>query len=353
MSTIHQPCPECSQVLELPGEAVGRLAQCPACDAKFRIAAESPKDDSETPPETPKSDDVESDTDVADSSHPTAASSDPPEGTPAIVSRSIEEILPLAWQIFKHRWNQSILSCVIVAAIVAVAVGLPALGLRWLAVRSTMLAVLGIAITVPYVIWVSACSLVGLCRVHLAIARNEPSPINELRPNSKLIIRFLPSYILLMCGLMLLVGVGVGVVAAAAMSGSTELANVLGVVMTFVITTLGTIIQWYLWSWMMAASDGKTTPMGSLSVATQITSQNRLCSFYIVIVAVVLSLLGSLACYVGHFVSIPITLLLFAVGYLKCSNQVVVDPIEYDLPDRKRAPTFAPPKPAESAETDT
>ncbi len=40
MSTLQQPCPSCGRQLELPTTAIGRLAQCPACEVTFTV--ESP-----------------------------------------------------------------------------------------------------------------------------------------------------------------------------------------------------------------------------------------------------------------------------------------------------------------------
>ena len=76
---------------------------------------------------------------------------------------------------------------------------------------------------------------------------------------------------------------------------------------------------------MMVASDGKTSAFGTLKVAANITMRNKLSSFFIVIVAVVLSLVGSLLCYVGHVVTSPMTLVLFAVGYLMMTDQEIFE----------------------------
>ena len=38
MSLHRQPCPSCGRELELPADAIGRMAKCPACEATFRIA---------------------------------------------------------------------------------------------------------------------------------------------------------------------------------------------------------------------------------------------------------------------------------------------------------------------------
>ncbi|MEM1068591.1 MAG: hypothetical protein AAGI63_06835 [Planctomycetota bacterium] len=44
MKSIRLSCPSCERELELPATAVGRLAQCPACQATFRVASDEPTD---------------------------------------------------------------------------------------------------------------------------------------------------------------------------------------------------------------------------------------------------------------------------------------------------------------------
>ncbi|MCG8653383.1 MAG: hypothetical protein MI861_26325, partial [Pirellulales bacterium] len=54
MNTIEQPCPACGRRLELPAGAVGRLGQCPACQAMFTIGQQSaPATDSDVFSATP------------------------------------------------------------------------------------------------------------------------------------------------------------------------------------------------------------------------------------------------------------------------------------------------------------
>ncbi|MGI9470367.1 MAG: hypothetical protein ACR2NZ_02465, partial [Rubripirellula sp.] len=42
MSTLRQLCPSCNRMLELPSDANGRLAMCPACESTFIVGESSP-----------------------------------------------------------------------------------------------------------------------------------------------------------------------------------------------------------------------------------------------------------------------------------------------------------------------
>lgn len=300
MSTFLQTCPDCSRSLELPAEARGRLAKCPACEATFRA-------------------DLVEATDQG-----TLAS-----GRPQIIQLSIEDILSPTLAIFRVHWKPSVISCLIIAAASVVLIGIPAWvlwtlssgGQRWVAV-------IGVMLMVPYSLLLGAYALVGLSRVHLAIARGEPDVLEQLKPSTDRVLRFLPSYLLMFLAIALVFGIGISLVLVTAVSGQPHLSKLVGIVVAFAIMVVVTVLQWYFWAWMMAASDGKCTVLGSLKVAASITMRNRLCSFFIVIIAVVLSLVGSLMCYVGHIVTSPLTLLLFAVGYLLITDQSIADPAE-------------------------
>lgn len=293
MATLLETCPECSRALELPADSVGRLAKCPACEATFRIGQIEP-------------------------------SGSVSDGRLQIIQVAIEDLLSPTITIFKRDWLPSVGSCLIITVAGAILIGLPAWVLSMMSGANQQLyAVIGVMLLIPYSIMLSAYALVGLCRVHLAIARGEPEPLSELLPSTEQVLRFLPSYTLLFLLVAFVFGVGIGAVVITATAANAQLANFVGVIVAFVLMVAVTVLQWYLWAWMMAASDGKCTVLGSLKVASSITLQNKLCSFFIVIIAVVLSLVGSLTCYVGHIVTSPLTLLLFAVGYLLTTNQAV------------------------------
>ncbi|WP_145421046.1 hypothetical protein [Planctomycetes bacterium K23_9] len=298
MSTLLQTCPECSSSLELPSDSVGRLAKCPTCQATFRIG------ETETEP-------------------------DATEDRFQVAQVAIEEIVAPTWALFRNNWLPSIISGLIVGAAGVVFLGLPIWVLSTMAGGNQQLyAVIGVMLMIPYSLLISAYALVGLCRVHLAIARGESEPLKEIMPPSELVLRFLPSYLMISLAIAAIFGVGIGAVVVAAAANQPQLANLIGIIVAFALMVVVTVVQWYLWAWMLAASDGKCTALGSLKVAVSITLRNKLSSFLIVIIAVVLSLVGSLACYVGHVVTSPLTLLMFAVGYLLTTNQPIAHPDE-------------------------
>ena len=303
MSTLLQTCPECSSSLELPAGALGRLAKCPACEATFRIGG---PDDSE--PEDPE-------TTNAASTH-----------SLQLNEIAIEDVLATTWSIFRASWKTSILSCLVTLLAALVLVGIPTwVILSLVSSGQTLLAAICMIFIVPYAVLLGAYGLLGLCRVHLTIARGQADPLHNWKPPNELMFRFLPSYLLVVLIMAIVLGIGFGVVVIATSSGQPQLTKLIGAVVAFAVMVTVTVIQWYLWPWMMAASDGKCTAFGSLKIASSITQRNKLTSFFVVLIAVVLSLVGSLACYVGHVVTLPLTLLLFAVGYLMATNQSIAD----------------------------
>ncbi|MGB7343289.1 MAG: hypothetical protein WBD20_03695 [Pirellulaceae bacterium] len=313
MSTLFQVCPQCASSLELPADSVGRLAKCPACEATFRIGEETIGEETKDQPNA-----ISSDEPLADDT-----------GRLRIVQKTIEDMVAPTLAIFKKRWGPSVVACLIVAIAGVVVLGAPAWVLSSIAAGGGQLyAVIGVMLMIPYAIVLSAYGLVGLCRVHLAVARGEGEPLQNLRPPLELVMRFLPSYLLLFLVIAGVLAIGIGAVIVTAAMGQPQLSKLTGIIVSFVLMVIISALQWYLWAWMMAASDGKCTAIGSLKLAASITMQNKLSSFFVVIVAVVLSLVGSLACYVGHIVTSPLTLLLFAVGYLMMTNQPIDDPAE-------------------------
>lgn len=290
---------------------MGRLAQCPACQATFRVGE----------PDAPELAQQEPDSRAQDHQ--------PPHSNQAAIKKiNIEQIAAQTWAIFKVSWIASVLSCVIVAAVVAVLLGFPAWVVTSSMANQPLYQAIAVMILIPYALIVTAYALIGICRVHLAIVRGEPQPLHALKTPTDLLIRFLPSYLLLFLVIALIFGFGFGLIVITAAFGSPPLTNFVGVLVAFMLMVAVTVIQWYLWAWMMAASDGKCTAMGSLKVASNIAMQNKVCSFFLVIIAVALSLIGSLTCYVGHIVTSPLTLLLFAVGYLLATNQPTADPVD-------------------------
>ncbi|EMI20740.1 putative membrane protein [Rhodopirellula maiorica SM1] len=130
------------------------------------------------------------------------------------------------------------------------------------------------------------------------------------------------------------------VVLVLALVGSFEGGGVialgLGILAVIVAVVLMLVAQWLLWPWIFVVSDGKTSALGSLRVGYNITINNKVTSLLVVIVATVLSMAGSAACYVGHLLTMPLTMLMFAVGYLLLTNQAIDNP-------KDSMPVYSPP----------
>ena len=317
MSSIEQLCPQCSRMLELPADSSGKMAKCPACEATFRVGDDQPS--------TETSVDADSNPSETQALDPTTDAGNPFGNALTIVTRNIDEIVSATKRIFMTHWKPSVLSCVIALAgsllIVGVMFGLSLLAQKVAGNIGTMAIIM---LSVPVGIVASIYLLVGVGRVHLAIARNEAAPLSNLKPPRDVVLRGLVSYlalVILLFGLLALGGLLIGV---AAVSGNQAVISATGILVTIVLSVILMFMQWLMWAWIMVVSDGKTTPIGALRVAYQITMQNKLTSFFVVLIAVALSMIGSLACYVGHVVTSPVTLVLFAVAYLMMTDQSVM-----------------------------
>ena len=104
------------------------------------------------------------------------------------------------------------------------------------------------------------------------------------------------------------------------------MARVLTVFAFLFITGMTLLLMWQVWAWIYACADNKASAMGSVRVAIAITAQNKLTSFFLVLIAIVLALLGTLMCLIGHIITGPLTIQIFAVAYLLMTGQTVSDP---------------------------
>ena len=326
MNSIEQLCPQCSRMLELPAESTGKMAKCPACEATFRVGDDHPTTGTTAETTAGASFDAGSHTSEAQTRETAVHTGNPFGREPlTIVTRNIDEIASASKRIFLTRWKPSVLSCVIALAvsllITGVMFGLAALAKAVAGNIGTMAVIM---LSVPVGILASIYLLVGVGRVHLTIARNEASPISNLKPPQDVVLRGLVSYLALVIILFGLLAIGGLLVGVAAVFGNQAVASATGMLVTIVLSVVLMFMQWLMWAWIMVVSDGKATPIGALRVAYQITVQNKLTSFFVVLITIALSMIGSLACYVGHVVTTPATLVLFAVGYLMMTDQSVM-----------------------------
>ncbi len=336
MSQLRQPCPTCGRTLELPTSAVGRLAKCPACDATFTVTGPAPiVDAGARPDENPRASAPgypPSPTGAMPTTSPYA-----PSFTPApvvtvenieIVQRAVEEIISPAWNIFVARWSPLVLSMLIVIVASIAVLAIPAVALIALAANDAGITLgLGIVALIPLLLIASTYAWIGLTRVAIAVARNAPEPLGHLYAPMHLVWRMiLVSIVLWFATMAVLAVVGGGLGGIAFAVGGEELASI-GVFFAFgILSIAGFAIQIVLWPLPFIISDDKSTAMGAIRISFAVAMQNKLTSFLLILLQMVLSMVGSSICYVGLLVTQPLTLLVFAVAYLMMTRQAIADP---------------------------
>ncbi len=345
MNTLKFPCPSCGRQLELPSEAHGRLAQCPACLGTF-VTGES---EAALPSLEPVSDSIPSDprhSEEASVFHPFASplqsqvempltmnpyqpsyQSEPVAvlGDVEIVSRSFEDCFSPTLSIFGDRLGQLVL-----AFLMAIAVGFVGC-FGWFAAVMIVgqavgdrAAAVAFVVTLPFPLLLSSYLTVGLVRNAIAVARNEPSPIAEMLPPLHIVMRFVVGAVIASVFL----GAVVGVVLAL-LTILMRVAGIPGIPASLLaIGVLGgsgvsMIAYWFLWPWVFLISDGKATAWGALRLAYTLTMHNKATSILLVVIALVLSIAGASACYIGLIITQPLTNLMFAVAYLLMTNQII------------------------------
>ena len=380
MSNLRQACPSCGRPLELPAEATGKRAKCPACEATFVVGQSAP---TVSNPYTAASGTAASTPPPArpHPASPSPASASPASASPAsaspaapnaasppvnpyqptqsamatstlagytIVDRSIEEIVSPTLAIFQARWQPVILSALIVLAVSIAGLAVPFGVLFALAGMANGgggvaagMSILGMLLLFPVLLLLSAYIMVGWSRVMLAVVRDEPSPLSQMMPPLRLVGRFLIGGLIILAGFVaLMVFVGLFGWAAQAMGGGEVAFLVVNLLGTVLGTAGGFAIQFLMWPWIYVVCDDRVGSIDSLRVGFAIAMQNKVTTLLLVLCSIVLSIIGTLLCYVGQLVTIPATMLLFAVGYLLISNQPINDP--RDVPSHGIAP---PPQP--------
>ena len=346
MSTLQQLCPHCARTLELPDSSRGRLAQCPACETNFRVGqqeSEAAEADNTQPPDPENTE--------TKNTEPTTAGS--PPRVLVITEVPIEEVLSVTLSIFAARWKSLILSSLLLAFVGLVVCGVIALLLAFV-VSQTALYVLH-TLLVLFFFCTLPIAVLGSCRVQLAVARDEPSPLKKVLTPIQMIQRFLPSYVSLAMCIFLAAGLVAAMVFAANRAGQFNLAVMIGIVGSFALCIAYSAMNWYFWATIMIASDEQNMDsavefndgeihsglLGQLRIAREITARNQLTALFISIITIVLFLAGTAVFFVGHIVTLPLTLLLFAVAYLMMTGQPIADPSNSDYrPDWHREQEF-------------
>lgn len=328
MSIYRQVCPSCNRDLELPSDAMGRMAKCPACDATFQIGQTTQP--TPEPVLAPVTASVETPNSTANPYQSASSVAEPllKAGPLDIAQKTIEEITAPVLPIFAERWVPLILSPLIVAAVSVFVIGVPTVVLIAIAGTVHEAAILVVfPLIILFSVLFSCYSTVGLTRVALATARDEISPLSQLLPPFSIVMRFTGGVLLLtmamgavtMVSLLIVVGI-------ANTAGGETIATLLGILGFIVAMVAMFAMQWLLWPWVFVVSDNKGTALGAFGQSYKISDANRMTSFMLLVASIVLSMIGAALCSIGQLVTTPITVLMYAVAYLMLTNQPVADP---------------------------
>ena len=150
--------------------------------------------------------------------------------------------------------------------------------------------------------------------------------MSKLIPPIGIVVRFLVGAGV-MTAFVAVVGIIIGgLMSLVSASGNNGLVTLATVIVFFAATVLSMVAYWLLWSWLFIVSDGRGTAFGSMQAAVALTMHNKTPSLLLVVISIVLAIVGTTLCYVGHLITTPLTMLLFAVAYLLMTNQQVSDP---------------------------
>jgi len=355
MSSIQLPCPSCGQTLQLPAEADGKTARCPACETIFQVDARSAGVVESPPSSNPDSPALGAggspysappvsggyDGAGANPINPYQPSVGPDEprlsGPIKIGQVSVDAVWNLGFEILKVRWGVLLLAGVITTAL---SFGLQFFGNVLPAVMQAAMGEVGaiIGTVVSFVVSFGASLLInlGMINFSFAVARNKPTPLGDLVPPMGALGKLLVGMLAIFLAVVVVGGVIGGVVFGISQINEAA-AAVLGIVAVVIAVVIYLIGIWLLWSWPAVCIDGRTDAIGAMRTAMMITSENRLTSFVLLLIAMGLGVLGVLMCCIGTLVTTPFTALLFGVAYLMITGQAVSDPR-----DAVAYPTFSP-----------
>lgn len=247
-------------------------------------------------------------------------------GTTQITPRRIDEVFSATFSIFGERCGLLILAFLLGIVAMFLIVMVPSIIVQAIAEMGgdTLVGIVGLVLF-PMMVVAWGYLSVGLARLSLAVARNTPSPMNAFLPPMGIVVRFLVGAAILT--------VIPGIVLTAVLSGlldftgrGASLSGLAAVVFFLTTVALSFVASWLLWSWAFVVSDGKATSLGALKTAVAVTTHNKGTSVLLMIATMVLSVVGTMVCYIGHLITAPLTLLMMAVAYLLMTNQEVSDP---------------------------
>lgn len=270
-------------------------------------------------------------------------------------------IFSRSWEIFKSQWGLAIgivVGCTVlnliaqnlpgliaglvggVGGAVAAAPGaggganLPAMNnAAQTQIAITMFAVLGVLGVAAFVfqLWIN----IGQTLVFLRIAQGREASFGDVFRGGRYIFRYILASIIL--GLVVTVGTAIGAIpgAIAAVSGAIEddqtkmLLVLLGVLVAFAVMLIF-LVRWSQYYYLIVDRDAGATE--SLRMSSEITRGRLWGLGGLWLLAALVNLGGAVACLVGLVVTVPFTLILFAVAYQSLSGGPVADPLGYGKP---------------------
>lgn len=337
MNVLRQFCPSCGTELDLPAESAGSACTCPTCQARFVVAALA--EQSDQPPESgnPFSQPLGEGTveSVANPrgvpyTHPERSIERPIAATPVPATGPVrlEDIIAPAFAIFAARWPPLVFSALIVMFAVAAIILIPLVIVSNLRdAGSDFAADIVTFVCVPGGTFLICGLATGICRVTLTVVRNTSvSPMSDLVPPLSLLMRFLAGA--------LPIGIALGSILylmarlstyLLSMVGSPALATLLGVGHSMMSAAIALLVCCLFWPWLMIASDNRASWNESLRISVALASHHKLLSLLIVLIGLLLAVVGTAICSIGHVVTAPLTLLMLAIGYLRLTGQELDD----------------------------
>lgn len=270
-----------------------------------------------------------------------------PAGEIRVVPRTVEEVVSATIAIFGSRWGLLLVAFLLVMLVSFSVFVFPFFLFAAIAdAGGDAVAAIGMLIGFPLLFLFSAYISVGLARNAIAVARNSPSPLMELLPPMGIVVRLIVGGVVMSLAAVVVFGLFAGVAAALGAASGNEglVAAIVGIGLIFGVAA-GFVVYWLLWSWLFAVSDGRTSAFGSIRLAYEITMANKLTSVLLLVIATVLSTVGTTMCYVGLLITQPLTNLMFATAYLLMTNQPIDDPRLHRAVGYPGGPQGYPPQP--------
>jgi hypothetical protein len=239
---------------------------------------------------------------------------------------TIEEIVSATVAIFSMRWPPLVIAFLTIAMILLFAGFVPLTVISAIAEEGgEPLANILAVIWGPVFAVISGYFVVGMARVAIVVARNAAaSPMSEMIPPLPLALRFLVgAFLLTVVFVIFSASLAALVAALGSVAGNPQLVSLLGLFAVLMSTAVVLVIGWLLWPWWMIVSDGKASMLAAVRLSEKLTMNNKKTSCLLIVIAIVLAGIGTAICSVGHFLTAPLTVLMFAVAYLKMTNQPV------------------------------